>query len=92
VFFEYAYETARLAHHAGLADVFVTNCYMSAAALHHIRPLLDAAISELERASHAFSQSLYGQAASQAPSQPEGEAGSQEPSDEPIDAEFEVKK
>ncbi len=51
-----------------------------------------AAISELEQASHAFSQSLYGQAASQTPPGTESRAGPQEPSDEPIDAEFEVKK
>lgn len=54
---------------------------------------IKAAISELEQASHAFSQSLYGQAASQTPPQPQAEASPQdEPSDEPIDAEFEVKK
>jgi molecular chaperone DnaK len=51
-----------------------------------------AAIGELEQASHAFSQSLYGQTASQAAPQPQTEAGSHdEPSDEAIDAEFEVK-
>jgi pyruvate formate lyase activating enzyme len=55
VFFEYAYETARLAHHAGLANVFVTNGYMTAAALHHIRPLLDAANVDLK----AFRDETY---------------------------------
>ncbi|TVS14750.1 MAG: molecular chaperone DnaK [Planctomycetaceae bacterium] len=54
---------------------------------------IKAAISELEQASHAFSQSLYGQAASQTPPQPQTDSSPQdEPSDEPIDAEFEVKK
>jgi len=32
IFFEYAYDTARLAHEAGLANIYVTNGYMTAGA------------------------------------------------------------
>ncbi len=43
VFFEYAYDTARLAHTAGLANIFVTNGYMSDEMLSGFWPFLDAA-------------------------------------------------
>ncbi len=43
IFFEYAYETARLAREAGIANVFVTNGYLSQEALETLHPLLDAA-------------------------------------------------
>lgn len=48
IFFEYAYETARLAHQAGLANVFVTNGYMTEEALQTIQPYLDAANVDLK--------------------------------------------
>ncbi|MBN1794580.1 MAG: AmmeMemoRadiSam system radical SAM enzyme [Candidatus Omnitrophica bacterium] len=48
VFFEYAYETARLAREAGLCNTFVTNGFMSAAALETIHPYLDAANVDLK--------------------------------------------
>jgi len=48
IFFEYAYDTARLAREAGLANAFVTNGYMTAEALEAIRPFLDAANVDLK--------------------------------------------
>jgi len=41
VYFEYAYDTARLAHESGLKNVFVTNGYMTQEALDVIHPYLD---------------------------------------------------
>ena len=55
IFFEYAYDTARLAREAGLANVFVTNGYMTAEALRAIRPILDAANVDLK----AFQDETY---------------------------------
>lgn len=55
IFFEYAYDTARLAREAGLANSFVTNGYMTAEALETIRPFLDAANVDLK----AFRDETY---------------------------------
>ena len=55
IFFEYAYDTAHLAHEAGLANNFVTNGYMTAEALEAIRPVLDAANVDLK----AFREETY---------------------------------
>jgi pyruvate formate lyase activating enzyme len=55
IFFEYAYDTARLAREAGLANTFVTNGYMTAEALTEIRPYLDAANVDLK----AFKDGTY---------------------------------
>jgi pyruvate formate lyase activating enzyme len=55
IFFEYAYDTAKLAREAGLANVFVTNGYMTADALASIRPYLDAANVDLK----AFKDETY---------------------------------
>lgn len=55
VFFEYAYDTARLARRAGLSNVFVTNGYMTAEALRTIQPFLDAANVDLK----AFRDETY---------------------------------
>ena len=48
VFFEFAYETAKRAHAAGIKNVFVTNGYMSPEALEMIKPFLDAANVDLK--------------------------------------------
>jgi pyruvate formate lyase activating enzyme len=48
IFFEYAYDTAKLAKEAGLKNVFVTNGYMSKEALETINPYLDAANVDLK--------------------------------------------
>jgi len=54
IFFEYAYDTAVLAHEAGLKNVFVTNGYITTEALAHIRPYLDAANIDLKGFSDRF--------------------------------------
>ena len=43
IFFEYAYDTAKLAHQHGLFNTFVTNGYMTREAVETIAPYLDAA-------------------------------------------------
>jgi pyruvate formate lyase activating enzyme len=43
IFMEYAYDTAKLAHEAGLFNTFVTNGYMTPEAVKTISPSLDAA-------------------------------------------------
>ncbi|MDD8031921.1 MAG: AmmeMemoRadiSam system radical SAM enzyme [Acidobacteriota bacterium] len=48
VFFEYAYETARLAKESGLRNNFVTNGFMTEKALETIQPYLDAANVDLK--------------------------------------------
>jgi pyruvate formate lyase activating enzyme len=55
IFFEFAYDTAKLAQAAGLANVFVTNGYMTAEALRVIQPVLDAANVDLK----AFRDETY---------------------------------
>jgi pyruvate formate lyase activating enzyme len=55
IFFEYAFDTAKLARAAGLANVFVTNGYMTAEALEAIHPFLDAANVDLK----AFKEEAY---------------------------------
>jgi pyruvate formate lyase activating enzyme len=55
VFFEFAYDTSCLAKEAGLANVFVTNGYISKAALATIAHCLDAANIDLK----GFSESFY---------------------------------
>jgi pyruvate formate lyase activating enzyme len=55
VFFEFAHDTAIIAHEKGLLNVFVTNGYMTAEALHMIQPYLDAANVDLK----AFSDEFY---------------------------------
>lgn len=55
VFFEFAHDTARLAHEHGLLNLFVTNGYMTAEALDMIGPYLDAANVDLK----AFSDKYY---------------------------------
>jgi len=48
IFFELAYETARLAKAAGLKNLFVTNGYMTREAIELIRPYLDGASVDLK--------------------------------------------
>jgi len=43
IFFEYAYDTAKLAHQVGFFNTFVTNGYMTPEAVKTIAPFLDAA-------------------------------------------------
>jgi pyruvate formate lyase activating enzyme len=55
IFFEYAYDTAALAHKAGLKNVFVTNGFMTEQAIEAILPYLDAANVDLK----AFTDEFY---------------------------------
>jgi pyruvate formate lyase activating enzyme len=55
IFYEYAYDTARLARQAGLKNVFVTNGYITPEALARIGPYLDAANIDLK----GFSEKFY---------------------------------
>ncbi|MDG5469838.1 AmmeMemoRadiSam system radical SAM enzyme [Deltaproteobacteria bacterium IMCC39524] len=55
IFYEYAYDTAVLAKAAGVRNVFVTNGYMTTAALEAIAPYLDAANVDLK----GFSNKAY---------------------------------
>ncbi|NMC75652.1 MAG: AmmeMemoRadiSam system radical SAM enzyme [Geobacteraceae bacterium] len=60
VFFEYAYDTAVLAHRAGIRNVFVTNGYITREALSFIRPFLDAANIDLKSFSDKFYREIVG--------------------------------
>jgi len=55
VFFEYTYDIARLAHEAGIKNVYVSNGFMSRAVLDMIEPYLDAINIDLK----AFTQEFY---------------------------------
>lgn len=55
IFFEYAYTTSKLAKEEGLANVFVTNGYMTAEALETIKPYLNACNVDLK----AFKEKFY---------------------------------
>lgn len=48
IFFEYAYDTAKLAHQVGFFNTFVTNGYMTPEAVKTIAPFLDAATVDLK--------------------------------------------
>ncbi len=55
VFFEYAYDTARLAHNVGLANLYITNGYMTDKMLETFAPYLDAVNVDLK----AFRDETY---------------------------------
>ncbi len=55
VFFEFAHDTAKLAHTRGIKNIFVTNGYMTPEAVEMISPFLDAANVDLK----AFSDDFY---------------------------------
>jgi pyruvate formate lyase activating enzyme len=55
VFFEYAYETAKLAHQKGIKNIFVSNGYESKEAFELIRAYLDAANIDIK----SFSEQFY---------------------------------
>ncbi len=54
IFFEYAYDTAKLAHQEGIKNIFVTNGYMTLEALEEIDPYLDAANVDLKSFNDEF--------------------------------------
>lgn len=57
IFFEYAYDTAKLAKNANLANVFVTNGFMTREALETISPYLDACNVDLKSFNREFYKS-----------------------------------
>jgi len=60
IYFEYAYETAILAHQEGIKNIFVTNGYMTEEALKTIRPYLDAANVDLKSFQEKFYKGICG--------------------------------
>lgn len=60
IFYEYAYDTAFLAHDKGLGNVFVSNGYTSTAALERIAPVLDAANVDLKGFTEKFYREVAG--------------------------------
>jgi pyruvate formate lyase activating enzyme len=60
IFFEYAYDTARLAHRHGLANIFVSNGYQTAETLEMLRPYIDAINIDLKAFSNQFYRNMIG--------------------------------
>ena len=60
IFFELAYDTAKLARKAGLKNVFVTNGYITPEALREISPFLDAANIDLKGFTDDFYRNICG--------------------------------
>jgi pyruvate formate lyase activating enzyme len=60
MFFEYAYDIARLARKAGIANCFVTNGYIEEKPLREIRPYLDAANIDLKGFNASFYKKICG--------------------------------
>jgi pyruvate formate lyase activating enzyme len=60
VFTEYAYETAKLAHEEGIANIYVTNGYMTQEMLDAFHPYMDAANVDLKSFSDDFYKKMCG--------------------------------
>jgi len=60
IFFEYAYDTAKLAHKVDIKNIFVTNGFMTEECLEKINPYLDAANVDLKSFSDDFYRKLCG--------------------------------
>jgi len=60
IFFEYAYDTAKLATERGIKNIFVTNGYMTDEALEKLEPYLDAANVDLKAWSDDFYRKICG--------------------------------
>ncbi|MBW1847049.1 MAG: AmmeMemoRadiSam system radical SAM enzyme [Deltaproteobacteria bacterium] len=60
IYYEFAFETAKIATQKGIKNVFVTNGYMTAEALQMIHPYLDAANVDLKAFSNDFYKDLCG--------------------------------
>ena len=60
IYFELAYDTAKLASKAGIKNVFVTNGYITPEALNVIRPYLHAANIDLKGYTDAFYKNICG--------------------------------
>lgn len=60
IYFEYAYDTAQLAHQQGLLNVFVTNGFINPEPLQKIHDVLDAANVDLKSFSDQFYRKMTG--------------------------------
>ncbi|MFA6431248.1 MAG: AmmeMemoRadiSam system radical SAM enzyme [Candidatus Margulisiibacteriota bacterium] len=60
VYFEYAFETAKIAKEKGLKNIFVTNGYINREPLERIAPFLDAANVDLKSFSDEFYRKICG--------------------------------
>ena len=60
IFFEFAYDTAKLAHRHGIKNVFVTNGFINPKPLKKIAPYLDAANIDVKSFRDSFYQKLCG--------------------------------
>ena len=60
IFFEYAYDIAKIAHEKGLKNLFITNGYISEEALKEISSYLDAANIDLKSMSDGFYRNVCG--------------------------------
>lgn len=60
IYFEFAYNTAKLAKENNIKNVFVTNGYMTPEAIHMIAPYLDAANVDLKAFNDSFYEELCG--------------------------------
>ncbi|MDP3998762.1 MAG: AmmeMemoRadiSam system radical SAM enzyme [bacterium] len=60
IFFEYAYDTAKLAHKKGLANIFVTNGYQTPETVAKMKGVIDAANVDLKSFSDDFYQKVCG--------------------------------
>ena len=60
IFYEYAYDIAKLAHKKGLKNIFVTNGYISKDALEEFSPYLDGANIDLKGMSKSFYKHVCG--------------------------------
>lgn len=60
IFYEYAYDTAVLAHEKGLGNVWVSNGYTGTAALERISPVLDAVNVDLKGFTEKFYREVAG--------------------------------
>lgn len=60
IFFEYAYDTAKLAKEKGLANIFVTNGYQTPETIKEMKGLIDAANVDLKSFSEKFYQKVCG--------------------------------
>jgi pyruvate formate lyase activating enzyme len=60
IYFEYAYETAKLAYKEGIRNIFVTNGYITEEALRVIAPYIDAANIDLKSYCDSFYRKVCG--------------------------------
>ena len=60
IFFELAYDTAKLAHQQGVRNCFVSNGFMTSEAIEMIRPYLDAINVDLKAFSDETYKKVYG--------------------------------